>query len=128
VIAKHQTTFEITKHGDLTRRGDCVLAVRASKGPADLSSKFKNLCKEEAARIIVELRAAGIVESVQGSGSSGLTLAHSSEFVGRKSTYVSDRTLMIRADKAASDINRELIRALRSQHTRLEIRLVAEVG
>jgi hypothetical protein len=127
VIAKHQTTFEVTKHSDLTKRGDCVLAVRASKGPADLSSKFKNLCKQEEARIMVELSAAGIVESVQGRGSPGLTLAHSSEFVGRKSTYVSDRTLMVRADKAASDIDRELIRALKFHHTRLEIRLIAEL-
>lgn len=127
MIAKHPTTFEITRHGGLTKRGDCVLAVQASRGPADLSAKFKNLCKREEARIMVELRAAGIVESIEGRGSRGLTLSHSSEFVGRKSTYVSDRTFMIRADKAASDIDRELIRVLKSPATRLEIRIVAEL-
>jgi hypothetical protein len=128
VAAKHPTTFEITKHSGLTKRGDCVLAVLASKGPADLSTKFKNLCRSEGARIIVELRAAGIVESIEGRGSLGLTLSHSSEFVGRKSTYVSDRTFMIRANKAASDIRRDLIHALRSPDTRLKIRMVAELG
>jgi hypothetical protein len=127
VIAEHPTTFEITKHSGLTKRGDCVLGVRASKSPADLSPKFRTLCKREQARIMVELRAANIVEFIEGRGSPGLTLSHSSEFVGRKSTYVSDRTFMIRADKAASDIDRELICVLKSPNTRLQIRIVAEL-
>jgi hypothetical protein len=127
VIAKHHTTFEITRHNQLTKRGDCVIAVQASKAPADLSTEFRNLCKTDEARIMVELRAAGIVETIEGKGSRGLTLSHSSEIVGRKSTYVSDRTLMIRADKAACDIGRDLIRALKSPGTKLQITIIGEI-
>jgi hypothetical protein len=119
-------TFEITKDSRLTRRGDCVIAVRATKGLADLSAELRNLCKRDESRIIVELKAAGIVERIEGKGSSGLTLSHSSEIVGRKSTYSSDRTLMIRADKAARDINGDLVLALKSPDTKLQIRIIAE--
>jgi hypothetical protein len=127
VIAKHPTTFEITKDDQLTKRGDCVIAVKASKALVDLSTEFRNLCKRDEARIMVELRAAGIGETIEGKGSRGLTLGHSSEIVGRKSTYVSDRTLMIRADKAACDIDRDLIRALKSPGTKLEITIIGEI-
>jgi hypothetical protein len=127
VTAEHSTTFEITKHAQLTKRGDCVIAVQANKGLAEFSTEFRNLCKRDEARIIVELRAVGIVESIEGRGSRGLTFAHSSEMVGRKSTYVSDKTLMIRADKAACDINRKLIRALKSPGTTLRVRIIGEI-
>jgi hypothetical protein len=127
VIAEHPTTFEITKHTQLTKRGDCVIAVQANRSLAEFSTEFRNLCKRDEARIIVELRAAGILESIEGRGSRGLTLTHSSEIVGRKSTYVSNRTLMIRADKAACDINRDLIHALKSPGTRLQVRIIGEI-
>jgi len=127
VIAGHRTTFEITKHAQLTKRGDCVIAVQATKGPADFSAEFRNLCKRDEARIIVQLKAAGIVESIEGNGSRGLTLSHSTEMVGRKSTYVSDRTIMIRADRAACDINRDLVYELQSPTTTLHVRLIAEL-
>jgi hypothetical protein len=127
VIARHPMTFEITKHTQLTKRGDCVIAVQATKGLADLTNEFRSLCKQDEARIVVELRAAGIFESIEGRGSRGFTLTHPTEMVGRKSTYVSDRTLMVCADKAAIDIDRDLVYALRSPETRLQIRIIAEL-
>jgi len=127
VIAEHAMTFEITKDERLTRRGDCVIAVQATKGLGELSSDLRNLCKRDDARIVVELRAAGIFDLIEGRGSAGLILSHSSEIVGRKSTYVSDRTLMIGANKAACDIDRDLVCALKSPDTKLEIRIIAEV-
>jgi hypothetical protein len=127
VIARHPTTFEITKHAQLSKRGDCVIAVQATKGLADFSTEFRNLCKRDEARIIVQLKAAGIVESIEGRGSCGLTLSHPAEMVGRKSTYLSDRTIMIRADRAACDINRDLVYELQSPSTTLHIRVIAEL-
>jgi hypothetical protein len=120
-------TFEITKDEHLTRRGDCVIAVQATKGLGELSPELRNLCRRDDARIIVELRGAGIYDSIEGRGSADLSLSHSSEIVGRKSAYVSDRTLMVGANKAASDIDRELVCALRSPDTRLDVRIIAEV-
>jgi hypothetical protein len=125
-MATHPTTFEITKHTELTRRGDCIIGVNANKGPLDLSYDFKELCRHDESTIRVELEAAGITESIEGRGSPKLSFDHQSEFVGRTSSYVSNRTIMLRADKAASDLNRELIDALTHSDTRLLVRIIVE--
>ena len=75
----------------------------------------------------MELKAAGIYETIRGKGNHSLSLTHPSEIVGRKSTYVSDRTLMIQADKAACDLSRELIESLKSPKTILQVRIIAEL-
>jgi len=126
-MATHPTTFEITKHTELTRRGDCVIGVNANKGPRDLSYDFKELCKHDESTIRVELEAAGITDSIVGCGSPKLSFNHHIESVGRKSSYVSNRTIMLRADKAANDLNRELIDALTHSDTRLRVRIIVEL-
>ena len=127
VTAKHPTTFEITKDPELTRRGDCVVAVQATKAPVELSSEFKRLCRNDEAKVVVELQAIGVTESIEGRGCSRLRLSHSRDIVGRKSTHASERTIMILADKAAADINRDLIDALRFPRTKLQVRIIAEL-
>jgi hypothetical protein len=104
-----------------------VIAVQATKGLADFPTEFRVMCGKDEARIIVQLKAAGIVESIEGKGSCGLTLSHPVEMVGRKSTYVSGRTIMIRADRAACDINRDLVHELQSPSTTLHVRVIAEL-
>jgi hypothetical protein len=127
VVARHPTTFEITKDTELTKRGDCIIAVGATKGPADFSIQFKSLCRNDEATIFVELQAARIDELIEGRGSCRLKLSHRTEIVGRKSTHISDRTIMIRADRAACDIDRDLVDALKSTGTRLQVRIIAEL-
>jgi hypothetical protein len=127
VIARHLTTFEVTRDSWLTRRGDCVIAVLASKGLSELSSRFKALCRNDEARITVEFRAGRIVDSVEGRGSRMLPLNHPREMVARKSAHISDRTLMIQADRAACDIRRDLIAALKSPETVMEILMTVSV-
>jgi hypothetical protein len=120
-------TFEITKEAEVTRSGDCVVAVKATKSLHDLSTEFKEICKHYATIITVELMAENLNAKIRGRGSPELTLTHASEIVGRKSGYVSDRTLMVHADKAACDLDRELLRALADPRTRLEVRMTAEL-
>jgi len=123
ITAKHATTLEITKEINLTRNGDCIIAVGATKGLPELSERFRMLCADGNAKIILEIKAAEIIEIVQGRGSSSFTLSHHEDIVARKSSHVTDRTLIIAADKAARDINRKLVRALRSPNTSVRIRL-----
>jgi hypothetical protein len=127
VLGTHRMTFEITKDHTLSKRGDCIVGVNANKGPNDFSSEFKKACRREGARMVVRLEASGLVETIHGSGSRNLSFAHLNEMVGRKSSYTSDRTIMIRADKAASDLNRQLIQALKSPETRLTVQIHVEV-
>jgi hypothetical protein len=127
IIAKHRTTFEITRDSNVTKRGDCILAVRATRGLSDLSAGFRKLCMNNEAKISVALEAEGIKEVIEGTGSSGLTLGHANEIVGRRSAYVSDRTLMVHADKAACDVNRDLINVLKSQTATVRIVITVEL-
>ena len=127
VLAKHPTTYEITKEKALTRRGDCVIGVNANKGPLDFSAQFIDLAKNDESRIRVQLQAAGIVELIEGKGSARLTFKHPSESVGRKSSFASSRTIMVEADRAARDLNRELIDALTRYETKLWVRITVEL-
>lgn len=126
VLAKHPTTFEVTKDTALTLRGDCVIGVNANKGPRDFSEQFIDLCRHDESRIQIQLQADGIVDLIEGRGSRKLTFKHSSESVGRKSSFASSRTIMVKADRAARDLNRELIDALTRCETKLWVRITVE--
>ena len=127
ILGTHRMTFEITKDHELSRRGDCVIAVAATKGPREMSADFKRACMRESSRITMRLEASGIFEVIQGAGSPNLSFAHPKEMVGRKSSYASDRTIMIRANKAACDLDRLLMEALRSPQTKLTVRVSVEI-
>ena len=125
IVATHSTTLEITRHRTLTKKGDCIIAVEATKGLTDLSKDFRTACMNDNALILVELRTSDMVERVRGRGSHLLTLTGEEEIVIRKSSYISDRTLMIQADKAASDLRRKFIRGLKSTSTDIHVHLAA---
>ena len=127
VTARHSTTFEITRDSNVTRRGDCVIATNATRGLSDLSPQLRSLCRSDDAKITVNLQGAELTEIIQGRGSQHLTLSHAFEIVGRRSAYVSDRTLMIHADKAARDLNRDLVDALKFPTTRLRVEISVEL-
>ena len=125
IVATHSTTLEITKDHTLTKQGDCIIAVEATKGLTDLSKDFRAACVNDNARILVELRTSDLIVRVRGRGSHLLTLTGEEEIVIRKSSYVSNRTLMIQADKAASDLQRKFIRGLKSTSTDIYVHLAA---
>jgi len=120
-------TFEITRDLELSRRGNCVIAVNATKGPREMSAEFKKACMREGSRIVMKLEVSGLFEVIRGEGAPELSFTHPNEMVGRKSSYPSDRTIMVRADKAACDLDRRLIEALKSPKARLTIHIIAEI-
>lgn len=127
VLGTHRMTWEITRDVELSRRGDCVIAVGATKGPREMSLDFKKACMRQGSRITLNLEVAGMSETVRGEGSPELNFTHQTEMVGRKSSYPSDRTIMIRADKAAFDLDRRLIEALKSPKAKLTVHIIAEI-
>lgn len=120
-------TFEITRDLVLSKRGNCVIAVNATKGPREMSIDFKRACMRKGTRITMNLEVSGLFETIRGEGSAELNFTHPTEMVGRKSGYPSDRTIMIRADKAACDLDRRLLEALKSPKARLIVEIVAEI-
>jgi hypothetical protein len=128
IRATHATTLEITKDAELTERGDCIVATNASKGAADLSPEFLKLVKNNTARVTLTIKAANRSETVTGRGDRRLVLTHPADLVVRKSDYVCPRTLMVQADKSASDLSREFVEVLRDRSLRITLEVVAELG
>jgi len=67
-----------------------------------------------------------IAEIVKAIGSPHLILSHPSETVVRKSSYISDRTLAVRADKAAGELSRTLVEKLRNPKQEVKITLIVK--
>lgn len=126
VQSTHKTTLEITKGTTLTTRGNCIVAVAATKGAADLNPKFKNAARKEGAKITVVIRADDVAEIVRASGSPQLSFTDPMDLVVRKSKYICGRTIAVRADKAANDLSRELIEKMRDPFQEVKITLQIE--
>jgi len=126
IQSSNRTTFEITKETFLTKRGDCIIAVGANKGAADLNPKFKEAARNERARMMITIEAGDEVETVNACGSHQLSFTHPTDLVVRKSNYVCSRTLAIRADKAAKDLSRKLVEKLRNPDQKVRITLAVK--
>jgi hypothetical protein len=126
IRAIHKTTFEITKESTLTKRGDCVIAVSATKGAKGLGSEFKEAMKRQDAQITITIEAIGIREVVKARGSTQLLFTHPTDMVVRKSNYICDRTIAIKANKAARGISRKLIEKIQNPSQKIKIMLTVE--
>ncbi|MFB6084439.1 MAG: DUF371 domain-containing protein [Halorientalis sp.] len=112
VSADHASTFEVTSDDYLTPAGDCILGIAADRVPADFDPAFVEGCRSADATITVTLEAGGHTETVTGRGHPDLTFESERSAVGRTSDYVDDRTVLVDADEAAGDLDRELVAAL----------------
>ncbi|OGD46165.1 hypothetical protein A3K70_01755 [Candidatus Bathyarchaeota archaeon RBG_16_48_13] len=127
VAATHPTTIEITRSSHLTKRGDCVVAVGSTKGAKGLSDEFKRAARSAEAKVTLTLDLGDESFSVSGSGSPWLTFLDPNDMVFRKSTFVSDRTVMVLADWASIDIPRGFVRNLKDSAAYVSVRLSVEV-
>jgi len=118
----------ITREPRLTTRGDCIVAVAAEMGASDLDSTMKAAMRSRDAKIKLVLEAGGIVFEISGKGDPRLTLTHMNDMVARKSNYICDRTVMVRADKAACDIPPALVRLLKEPERAVNLELVVETS
>jgi uncharacterized protein len=128
VKATHHATVEFTKDFQLSRNGDCVLVVGADKGLAEFSQEFKGALQKPNAKLTVKIEVGGLTEEIQAQGSPHLVLSNPKEMVLRKSDFPSDRTLGIRADKAAKDLSRELVEKLKSPNQKAKITLTVRAS
>jgi|SRR3989338_4511790 len=120
VLGTHKTTIEITKHSELSKRGDCIIGVSASLSCADLSKELKTALKQ-GKKFEVTLRAGDLEEKITGYGSPNLILTNTHDIVLRKSSHIDDRTLLIKCDKACADLSREFVNKLRNPADKLTV-------
>ena len=130
IRSTHPTTLEITTEEHLTRRGDCIIAVNASKGLTDLPGEIRKTLSTAGGMARMTLLVGSHRFTVEGRGAVGLSLSHPRDLVVRKSGFASDRTLMVNADKAAADIPRDMVQLLRDpvQRITVEISIMTQSG
>jgi hypothetical protein len=117
VSAEHESTFEVTSDDWLTPAGDCILAVEADRTPADFDEAFVDACRDADATLTATVEVEGPDgethrQTVEGRGHPDLTFEGDRSHVGRTSDYVDDRTILVGADAAAADFDRNLVSAL----------------
>ena len=128
VQATHRTTIEVTKDPHLTKKGDCIIAVKADKSLADLSGDFKDAVRNNNAKISITIEAGEEKETVTANGDAGLSFNHPTDMVVRKSSYVCSRTLAVSADKASKDLSRKLVEKLKNPNQKVRITLTVHVS
>ncbi|MBX0293498.1 DUF371 domain-containing protein [Haloarcula nitratireducens] len=112
VSAEHASTLEVTSDDFLTPAGDCILGIEADTVPADFDEAFVSACRDEGATITAALETDDHSVTVSGSGHPEMTFENERSHVLRTSDYVDDRTVMVDADAAAGDVDRDLVAAL----------------
>jgi uncharacterized protein len=123
ILSTHPKTIEITKESHLSSKGDCIVAVNSTLSPAELPSDLRSAIASPQSRVEVTMRIDRFRFSVRGRGDERLTLSHPTDFVIRKSGFISNRTIMIHSDKAASDIPRDMVQLLKDPATQVRIEL-----
>ena len=112
VLSLHKSTFEITKDRDLTLSGDCIIGLDIDKSMLDFPQDFKEKLANSDTKVLIRLNTPNASDEICGWGHEDLTLDHPTDMVCRKSDFICSRTLMIKSDKAAVDLNRDLIEDL----------------
>ncbi|MHA1771407.1 MAG: DUF371 domain-containing protein [Candidatus Thorarchaeota archaeon] len=120
----HKTTIEITRETSLTPRGDCIIGVGATLALNDIPGKIRAIASKPSTTIRLELDANGLKETIEGYGGKGLVYTDPICMVARTSDYMCGRTLMVHADRAAIDLEREFIEIVKNPNITIQCRIV----
>lgn len=123
ILGTHATTLEITSEDFLTKKGTCIVGIKASQTLASLSPEIKSLASLNSTAILLRMTVEDRVQEIHGRGSPGLTYRDSMSMVARTSSYECGRTLMVEADRAAIDLDRSFVNLLKTD----EMKIVCEI-
>lgn len=119
ILGTHKTTLEFTKDMELTLNGDCIVGVNAD---FNLNEIKKFMAKLENKKIIIT------IETIQKNGKKiqetiiaelNPNFKDGRELVIRKTDFASERTFAIRANKAAFELDRDLIAYLKEKKNKI---------
>ena len=94
---------------------DCIIGVDMDKSMLKFPQEFKDRIASSNTKVVVILDSENGHDEITGWGHEDLTLTHPTDIVCRTSDYTCPRTLMIRADKAARDLDLNLINDLKNE-------------
>jgi uncharacterized protein len=110
LLATHKNTFEFTKDDFLTKQGDCIVGIKLDKIPE---------AKEGPIKIIISVN--NLKEEINAEANPNFN--HENEFVIRISGFLDNRTYAIRADKAAKDFDKKMIKELKDPNQEINIEI-----
>jgi len=100
------------------------VGVRSDLSLSGLDADIRMLARQSTTTIRLVMTVAGLSEEISGRGSAGLTYSDGTSMVARKSSYECGRTLMVQADKAASDLSRIFVEATKKPDAQIECELI----
>lgn len=118
ILGTHKATLEFTKEEELSLKGDCIIGVKADfelEGLKEFIKKLKNK------KISVTISASKIHETLAAEVNSDFD--DEKEFVIRKTNFASKRTFATSSNKAAFDLNRNLISFLKEKSSKISVLL-----
>lgn len=115
VTSKHKSTFEITKDPEIGLSADCIIGVASDNAIDEFPEEFKEQIANPKTKIKVILDTENGHDEIIGYGDEDLTLTHPTDIVCRKSDFVCSRTLMIKSNKAAVDLDEKVIEDLKNE-------------
>ena len=118
IIGTHKTTLEFTKDKEISLRGDCIIGVNAD---FDLK-KIKNLIKNAINKnIAITIRTISQNKKIKETmhGKINTIFNSNKELVIRKTDFISERTFATNSNKAAFDLNRDLIWFLKEKKNKI---------
>ena len=120
ILCTHKTTIELTKASSLTKKGNCILGINASKACNDLNNNLKNTLKK-GGQVKITIETKNFLDSFYGYGNKDLTLIDKNDIVFRKSDFICGRTILINCTKSSHEISRNLVQELKSFHNKFTI-------
>jgi len=94
ILCTHNSTIEITKDIHLTKKGNCILGIRASKACYDLNSDLKKKLQKRN-KMKISIHVDDLTDSFFGYGNMDLKLLSKKDMVFRKSDFICERTVLI---------------------------------
>lgn len=117
----HASTLEFTKDAELSLNGDCIVGVSADFDSAKLREFIKEKKKKGDFSLTITMVVGKTEEVVEGKLNALFNDKH--EIVLRRTDFSSGRTLMLRADKGAAQLSKDLLKAMRTPRREMNITL-----
>ena len=123
ILATHKTTLEFTKDKEISSKGDCIVGVNANFELKKLKQFIKNLNNKKISITIKTITKNKKYKKILEKISAELNTSFDSnkEIVIRKTNFISERTFAINSNKAAFDLNKDLIKFLKEKKNRINI-------
>ena len=118
ILATHKTTLEFIKDKGLSLKGDCIVGVEADFDLNSIRNFIDNLNNKK-----VAIKIQSLDKKIKDTLIAEINPNFSSnkELVIRKTDFVSERTLGIKANKAAFELEKGLIDYLKERNSKITV-------